>query len=52
MVVGDICQEENISFLKPMIGIDSMEFETVLGKRVTRPVAANTPVSFEDFGMR
>ncbi len=50
MSVGDVCSMENISFLKPMIGIDSMDFEKVLGRQVTRTIIANSQVSLEDFG--
>jgi hypothetical protein len=35
-----------------MIGIDSMDFEKVLGRQVTRSIIANSPVSLEDFGLK
>jgi hypothetical protein len=35
-----------------MAGIDSMDFEDVLGKQVTRSVIASSPVSLEDFGLK
>ncbi len=52
MSVGDVCNIENISFLKPLMGIDSMDFESILGKKVTRAVIASSPVHLEDFGLR
>jgi N-acetylneuraminate synthase len=50
MAIGEICCMENLAFLKPMVGIDSINFESILGKKVARNISADTPVTFEDFG--
>jgi len=47
--VNEICSLENLSFLKPCIGIDSIEFENYVGKTLKHSVKAGTALRSEDF---
>lgn len=48
--VGHKCRIEDLRFLKPVAAIDSVDFESILGKTLTSAVNPFQPVEFSQFG--
>jgi N-acetylneuraminate synthase len=47
MKEGDAVSEENIRIIRPGDGLDPFEFDTVIGAKVKKDVAAGTPFTFD-----
>jgi N,N'-diacetyllegionaminate synthase len=48
--VGHQCRFEDLRFLKPVAAMDSIDFESILGKTLTSSVTPLQPVEFSQFG--
>jgi N,N'-diacetyllegionaminate synthase len=46
---GHICTFEDLKFLKPVAGIDSIDFESILGKKLVMGVSSLQPVDKNQF---
>jgi len=49
---GDVITADVIRSVRPGFGLPPKETEAILGRRVVRDIAINTPVSFDDVGGR
>jgi N-acetylneuraminate synthase len=45
---GEVIQLENLRFLKPVRGIDVVNYESILGKKLKKYVRALSPVNWDD----
>jgi N-acetylneuraminate synthase len=47
LAAGDVLTEKNLRIIRPGLGLPPKYFETLLGKRVGRPVRKGTPMSWD-----
>jgi len=46
---GETVTISSVKFLKPLVGLDAMKYESILGRKVSRTVTSNDPVQESDF---
>lgn len=46
---GDVISPEKVDVLRPGTGLSPKYYDLIIGKKVTRPVKADTPLQWEDF---